>query len=81
MGQQNKEVDPESLREPRRGGCLDTFLVVSILFLFLAVTALAAGGVLSVMDLRSKLETSPQIARYEMLKSTGATPSPVYKVN
>lgn len=79
MGHQNKEVDPESLRERRHGGCLNIFLVVSIAFLFVAVTALAAAGMMSVMQLRSKLESSLPNSPYEMAKSTGAA-SPVYKM-
>nr|XP_020443136.1 uncharacterized protein LOC109952413 [Monopterus albus] len=50
-------MDVESLQKSgrRRGSCLDVFLVMSIIVLFVAVTAVAAGGVIVVMDLQSKL--------------------------
>lgn len=44
MGQQTAEIDEESLQTTghRRRSCLDVFLVTSIIFLFLAVAAVAA---------------------------------------
>ncbi|XP_068448677.1 uncharacterized protein [Clinocottus analis] len=58
MGHQDKDMDVESLQKSgrRRGSCLDVFLVVSVIFLLVAVTAGAAVGVMVVMELRSKLE-------------------------
>ncbi|XP_074553777.1 uncharacterized protein LOC141810276 [Halichoeres trimaculatus] len=58
MGHQVTQMDVESLQKSgsRRGRCLDTFLVVSIIFLFVAVTAVAAGGVICVMGLKSQLD-------------------------
>lgn len=54
-------MDAESLQksERRRGRCLDVFLVVSVVLLFAIVTALAVGGVICVMELRSKLNVVP----------------------
>lgn len=59
MGNQDKQMDEESLQKSgsRRGRCLDTFLVVSIIFLSVAVIALAAGGVICVMKLTSELNS------------------------
>ncbi|XP_028309420.1 uncharacterized protein LOC114467381 [Gouania willdenowi] len=60
MGHQNKQVDVESLQGggQRRGRCLDACLVVSVLLLFVAVAAVAVGGFMAVMELRSQLEAS-----------------------
>ncbi|XP_044046890.1 uncharacterized protein LOC122873789 [Siniperca chuatsi] len=82
MGNQNKEMDVESLQKSgrRRGGCLDIFFFISIMFLFVAVTAMAAGGVIVVMELRSKLESSPPSFEFETSKLTGDTPYPAYKM-
>ncbi|XP_070780641.1 uncharacterized protein [Enoplosus armatus] len=82
MGHQNKEVDVESLQKSgrRRGSCLDIFLVMSIVFLFVAVTAVAAGGVMVVMELRSKLESSPPSFEFQTSKRTGDTSNPAYKM-
>ncbi|XP_051802266.1 uncharacterized protein LOC127533406 isoform X2 [Acanthochromis polyacanthus] len=57
MGQQSKDV--ESLQESgrRRGSCLDIFLVVSVVFLFVTLTALTVVGLMVVMELRSELKT------------------------
>lgn len=59
MGNQDTQMDVESQQKSgsRRGRCLDTFLVVSIIFLFVAVIALAAGGVIFVMKLTSELHS------------------------
>lgn len=83
MGQQTKEVDTESLQErsPRRGRCLDNFLVMSIAFLFAAMTVLTVGGVMAVMQLRSEVKSLSPISsleRSELLK--GDASSPVYKM-
>lgn len=57
MGQQSKDV--ESLQESgrRRGSCLDIFLVVSVVSLFVTLTALTVGGLMVVMELRTELKT------------------------
>ncbi|XP_026214704.1 uncharacterized protein LOC113161376 [Anabas testudineus] len=57
MSHQNTEMDVESLQkqERRRGGFLDVFLVVSVVFLFVAVTALAVYGALALRDVQSRL--------------------------
>ncbi|XP_078138910.1 uncharacterized protein LOC144538518 [Centroberyx gerrardi] len=54
----HKRMDVESLQNigRRRGRCMDVFLVMSIIFLFVAVAAVAAGGVMVVTELRSKIE-------------------------
>lgn len=70
-------MDAESLQksERRRGRCLDVFLVVSVVSLFAIVTALAVGGVICVMELRSKLDVVPQPAQskptFEASSQTG----------
>lgn len=52
-------MDVEALQKSGsgRGRFLDTFLIVSIVFLFVAVLAVTAGGVICVMDLKSKLDS------------------------
>ncbi|XP_040892661.1 uncharacterized protein LOC121180994 [Toxotes jaculatrix] len=83
MGSQNTEMDVESLQKTdrRRGSCLDAFFVMSIVFLFVAVTAVAAGGMIAVMDLQSKLKSSPQ----NFMSVTGVSsltgPDPMYKMH
>uniref|UniRef100_A0A8P4KN16 Uncharacterized protein n=1 Tax=Dicentrarchus labrax TaxID=13489 RepID=A0A8P4KN16_DICLA len=71
MGQQNTEIDIESLQKSgrRRGGCLDVFLVLSIIFLFVAVAAVAVGGLMVVKELRSKLETARPSINVEALNN------------
>ncbi|XP_045903833.1 uncharacterized protein LOC123970027 [Micropterus dolomieu] len=83
MGHQNKEMDVESLQQigRRRGGCLDMFLVMSIIFLFVAVTAVAAGGAMLVIKLHPNLEPSPPSFNIEASKQTGGTSSPAYKMH
>ncbi|XP_041790072.1 uncharacterized protein LOC121604578 [Chelmon rostratus] len=73
-------MDVESLqRSGRRSrGCLDVFLVMSIIFLFVAVAAVAVGGVMVVLELRSKLESVRP--PFEHAKFTGETPDPAYKM-
>ncbi|CAK6968375.1 uncharacterized protein LOC128366209 [Scomber scombrus] len=82
MDHQNTEMDTESLqkRERRRGSCLDVFLVVSIIFLFAAVVAVAAGGVVVMMELRSKVDSSFPSSESMSSTLTGDTPSPAYKM-
>lgn len=83
MGQQAKDVDVEALQErsPQRGRCLDNFLVMSISFLFVATTALAVGGAMVVMELRSDMKSlsSPSSVGTPQ-KQTGDASSPAYKV-
>lgn len=82
-------MDVESLQKSgrRRGSCLDIFLVVSIMFLFVAVAAVAAGGVMVVEELRSKLESPHPVeclhppAESHTSELIGGTPAPAYKVN
>ncbi|XP_058496958.1 uncharacterized protein LOC131467204 [Solea solea] len=81
MRDQNREMDVESLQktDSRRGSCLHVFLVVSIVFLFVAVAGLAAGGVMFALDVRSKLkpfEVLPPTAE----RLTGPAPYPEYKM-
>ncbi|XP_039860764.1 uncharacterized protein LOC120717034 [Simochromis diagramma] len=83
MGQQAKDVDVEALQErsPQRGRCLDNFLVMSISFLFVATTALAVGGAMVVMELRSDMKSlgsPPSVGTQQ--KQTGDASSPAYKM-
>ncbi|RVE75613.1 hypothetical protein OJAV_G00000440 [Oryzias javanicus] len=84
MGHQNKEVDEESLqaRERVRSRRLDVFLIVSVLVLFLAVTALAVGGYVVVSALGSR--PSPAEAGGgggSHLKLSADAPSPAFKMH
>ncbi|XP_034392877.1 uncharacterized protein LOC117733378 [Cyclopterus lumpus] len=80
MMHHHKEMDVESLRKSgrRRGSCLDVCLVLSIMFLFVAVTAGAAAGVMVVMELRSKLERPSVVL--EMSKLSGDVLDHTYKM-
>ncbi|XP_024115338.1 uncharacterized protein LOC112137317 [Oryzias melastigma] len=80
MGHQNKEVDEESLqaRERVRSRWLDVFLIVSVLVLFLAVTALAVGGYVVLSALGSR--PSPAEAGGHM-KVFADPPSPAFKMD
>ncbi|XP_029293796.1 uncharacterized protein LOC115012353 [Cottoperca gobio] len=82
MEHQNKEMDVESFQKSgrRRGSCLNVFLVMSIIFLLVAVTALAAGGVMVVMELRSKLESPRPSFEFKESRLTEDTPDPAYKM-
>ncbi|KAK2815872.1 hypothetical protein Q5P01_026339 [Channa striata] len=73
-------MDVESLQksERRRGSCLDAFLVVSVIFLFVALTAVAVLGVMAVMELRSKV-TLP-VHQAQTAAQTADSPSTVYKM-
>ncbi|KAL6110356.1 uncharacterized protein ACO6RY_19453 [Pungitius sinensis] len=74
-------MDEESLQqnERRRGSCLDVFLVASILFLLVTVTAGAAGGVIVVMQLQSKLHSESPSYMMDTSK-TARDPPHEYKV-
>lgn len=76
-------MDVESLQKSsrRRGSCLDVFLVISIIFLFVAVAAVAVGGAMFVMEVRPKLESTRRSFRFEASKLTEDTPDSAYKVN
>ncbi|XP_034542742.1 uncharacterized protein LOC117815251 [Notolabrus celidotus] len=82
MGHQDTDMDVESLKKTgcRRGRCLDTCLVVSIVFLFVAVIAVAAGGVICVMELQSKLGSARPPVHFEPKKLIGGTSPPTYKM-
>lgn len=76
-------MDVESLQKSgrRRGSCLDIFFILSIIFLFVAVAAVAVGGAMFVMEVRTKLESKrPTYAEFETSGQTGPAPEPVYKV-
>lgn len=68
-------MDVESLQKSgrRRGSCLDVFVVMSIIFLFVAVAAVAVVLATVVM------ETPRKLAEFEA-RQTGDTPNPTYKV-
>ncbi|XP_034044532.1 uncharacterized protein LOC117526583 [Thalassophryne amazonica] len=75
-----REVGPGTGRG--RAGCVQLFLLVAVILLFLAVSAVAAGGVLVVMELRHELETSRTTFKSETAeKSTGEPEAPpAYKM-
>ncbi|TKS68995.1 hypothetical protein D9C73_003059 [Collichthys lucidus] len=79
-------MDVESLQKNsrRRTRCLDVFLVVSIIFLFGALAAVAVSGVRVVAELDSKLsqlKSKLELASPpEALKQTANESSPVYKM-
>ncbi|XP_073331651.1 uncharacterized protein [Pagrus major] len=75
-------MDVESLQKSgrRRRGCLDAFLVASITFLFVAVTAVALGGAMVVMELRSKLNSPSRSLQVGTSHQTGDAPSSGYKM-
>ncbi|XP_026159287.1 uncharacterized protein LOC113128288 [Mastacembelus armatus] len=81
MGQTNTDMDTESLQksERRRGSCLDGFLVISIIFLFVALTAVTGGGLVIVMDMRSKLERMPSPMASESKWTKEDAPYAAYK--
>ncbi|KAK5866252.1 hypothetical protein PBY51_020458 [Eleginops maclovinus] len=81
MSHQDKAMDVESLQKSgrRRGSCLDVFLVVSIMFLLVAVTALAGGGVMVVMNLRSELVTPRISSDSKTSELIGDQPDSAYK--
>ncbi|XP_060948407.1 uncharacterized protein LOC133025693 [Limanda limanda] len=73
-------MDVESLQKSGRGrsSCLNVFLVASVIFLFVAVAAVAAGVVLLVMNMDSKKEL-PNFDP-EAVKRTGHSPYPESKM-
>ncbi|KAM3623218.1 uncharacterized protein V6R79_008588 [Siganus canaliculatus] len=79
MAQQNldKDVEAQKMSGPRRGRCLDAFLVTSVILLFVAVTAVAVGEAMVMMELRSKREALPE---YQTAELRGDSPSPTYKM-
>lgn len=75
-------MDVESLQksERRRGHCLDTCLVISVILLFVSVAGVAVGVVLAVRDLQSKGAPSGQFVHHVGSFSTDPTDYPVYKM-
>lgn len=75
-------MDVESLQKSdrRRRSCLDVFLVTSVIFLFVAVAAVAVGGLMAVIDLRSKLEPARPSYESEASKLSGDAPDSAYKM-
>lgn len=76
MGPKSEAVDVESLekRDARRGRCLDRCLVLSVIVLFAAVTALAVAGILVFQELRLHPKS-------EMSKVTSDARENTFKVN
>lgn len=74
MGQHTAEIDEESLQKTGRRcrSCLDVFLVTSIVFLFLAVAAVAAVVGMIVMESQRRPP--------EFLKQESTTDAPNFKV-
>ncbi|CAG5928911.1 unnamed protein product, partial [Menidia menidia] len=75
------ELDVESLQKSgqRRRACLDAFLVGSVMLLFVAVSALTAGGLMVLKRLEGQKKIQPYGFQPENLK--GVTPSPAYKAS
>ncbi|XP_034438046.1 uncharacterized protein LOC117759762 [Hippoglossus hippoglossus] len=65
-------MDVESLQKsgPRRSSCLNVFLVASVIFLFVAVSAVAAGVVMVVVMNQGPKEQHPNFD-FETIKRTG----------
>ncbi|KAI3352936.1 hypothetical protein L3Q82_019509, partial [Scortum barcoo] len=76
-------MDVESLQKSdrRRGSCLDIFFILSIIFLFVAVAAVAVGGAMFVMEVRTKLESKRPAYEFATSRQTGSAPDPAYKVH
>ncbi|KAM9769616.1 uncharacterized protein ACNS7B_004547 [Menidia menidia] len=74
------ELDVESLQKSgqRRRACLDAFLVGSVMLLFVAVSALTAGGLMVLKGLEGQKKIQPYGFQPENLK--GVPPSPAYKM-
>lgn len=70
MDQESKDTESLQTRGRRRGSCLDAFLVASIVFLFVAVTAMGVVVATVVMKTPS-----------QMPSSRGNTSYAAYKVN
>lgn len=79
MSHQNTTMDVESLhKSDRRGRSYhDVFVVMSIIFLFVTVAAMAAAGILFAVNLRSKV--SPSALTFDMSDRQPAFPQ--YKVS
>ncbi|KAF7643647.1 hypothetical protein LDENG_00235790 [Lucifuga dentata] len=82
MGHQLEDMDAESLQhsDKRRRSCLEVFLVMSIIFLYVAVATVTAAGVIVITELRSKLEHPRPVFEGTLAKLTGDTSSPAYKM-
>lgn len=80
MGHKVTETDEESLQASGRGRgrCVSAFLVVSVLFLFVAVAALAAGGMMVAMDLQAKLAAASP--KFDTSELPGHSSYPDYKM-
>ncbi|KAM4604423.1 uncharacterized protein ACJ7VT_018942 [Polymixia lowei] len=74
------EMDTESLqtRGRRHGRCLDAFFVVSIIFLFVAVGAVAACGIMVVMELKVEVDGMRRVKSPE--NRIGGTSVTAYKM-
>ncbi|XP_004066391.1 uncharacterized protein LOC101161707 [Oryzias latipes] len=81
MGRQDKEVDEESLqtRDRARARWMDVFLLVSVLILFLAVTALAVGEYVVVSEFGSR--TARVSADSSLSKQTPDAPAAAFKMD
>ncbi|XP_017159750.1 uncharacterized protein LOC108166216 [Poecilia reticulata] len=82
MEQSSNQADVESLQKSvgRRRSLVDFFLGMSVVVLFVAVTALAVGGMLVVKELRSELR-DPGSIHARLVDSGSPSPSPAYKMH
>ncbi|KAM9857566.1 uncharacterized protein ACBR49_001184 [Aulostomus maculatus] len=78
----SEEMDVESLEKSsrRRGGCLDVFLIVSILVLFALVSALTVGQVMVVKELLSRMGSLPPPSEFGASTFIGATSGPAHRM-
>ncbi|XP_014885499.1 uncharacterized protein LOC106945981 [Poecilia latipinna] len=81
MEQSSNQADVESLQKSagRRRSLVDFFLGMSVVILFVAVTALAVGGMLVVKELRSELR-DPASIHARLVDSGSPSPTPSYKM-
>lgn len=74
-------MDVESLqKKDAHGRCLDRCLVFSVVVLFLGLAAVAAGGVLMVNNLQSKMQTQQAQPPLEMSKLVGSAYVNIFKM-
>ncbi|XP_029359525.1 uncharacterized protein LOC115044553 [Echeneis naucrates] len=75
-------MDPESLQKSgrRRGACLDVCLVMSIIFLFMALTVVTVVGWMVAMGLQSELKLRSANVEAKTSFLRGPTANPAFKM-